>query len=213
MHPFHAFHRRFHRQDGPPDDDRGRRGRGPADGHRDHRGGRGFQQRDGGDGGDAQRGGRSELGRFFAHGDLRLVILHLVAEKPRHGYEIIKAIEDSVRGAYSPSPGVVYPTLTLLEELGHAFVTPGEGTKKLYAITPEGQAMLDASRPTVDALLRRMAEAARAFGDGPPPSVKRAAEGLKMALRLRLARGPFDDDASAAIAAALDAAAAAVARA
>ena len=54
------------------------------------------------------------LGRFFAHGDLRLVILHLIAEKPRHGYEIIKAIEEQVAGAYSPSPGVIYPTLTLL---------------------------------------------------------------------------------------------------
>jgi DNA-binding PadR family transcriptional regulator len=61
--------------------------------------------------------GRSGLRRFFAHGDLRLVILRLIAEKPRHGYEIIKAIEERVAGAYSPSPGVIYPTLTLLEEL------------------------------------------------------------------------------------------------
>jgi PadR family transcriptional regulator len=59
------------------------------------------------------------LGRFFAQGDLRLVILHLIAERPRHGYEIIKEIEDQVGGAYSPSPGVIYPTLTLLEELGY----------------------------------------------------------------------------------------------
>jgi hypothetical protein len=63
------------------------------------------------------------LGRFFAHGDLRLVILHLIAEKPRHGYEIIKAIEEQVAGAYSPSPGVIYPTLTLLEELGYVTVS------------------------------------------------------------------------------------------
>ena len=67
-------------------------------------------------------GGRSGLGRFFAHGDLRLVILHLIAEKPRHGYEIIKAIEEQVGGAYSPSPGVIYPTLTLLEEIGYQLV-------------------------------------------------------------------------------------------
>src|SRR3977135_4353694 len=65
------------------------------------------------------RGGRGGLGRLFAPGELRPVILNLIAEKPRHGYEIIKAIEDQVGGAYSPSPGVIYPTLTLLEELGY----------------------------------------------------------------------------------------------
>ena len=68
------------------------------------------------------RGGRRG-GRVLDHGDLRLLILRLLEEKPRHGYEIIKAIEEQVGGAYSPSPGVVYPTLTLLEELGHAAVT------------------------------------------------------------------------------------------
>src|SRR5215470_19747201 len=76
------------------------------------------------------RGGRGGLGRFFAHGDLRLVILSLIAEKPRHGYEIIKAIEDQVGGAYSPSPGVIYPTLTLLEELGYVTVQASDGAKK-----------------------------------------------------------------------------------
>ncbi len=112
-------------------------------------------------------GGRSGLGRFFAHGDLRLVILHLIAEKPRHGYEIIKAIEEQVAGAYSPSPGVIYPTLTLLEELGYVTVSTGEGAKKLHAITAEGRAFLDANRATVDALLARMAEASRVHGGGP----------------------------------------------
>src|SRR5262245_41920153 len=73
------------------------------------------------------RHGSRSLGRFFAHGDLRLVILDLIAEKPRHGYEIIKAIEEQVAGAYSPSPGVIYPTLTLLEELGYVTVAEAEG--------------------------------------------------------------------------------------
>src|SRR3954471_11563007 len=94
------------------------------------------------------RGGR--LGRFFAHGDLRLVILHLIAEKPRHGYEIIKAIEEQVAGAYSPSPGVIYPTLTLLDELGYVTVAAsGEDGKKLHAITRQGEAFLEANRPTL----------------------------------------------------------------
>jgi DNA-binding PadR family transcriptional regulator len=159
------------------------------------------------------RRGRGDLARFFAHGDLRLVILHLIAEKPRHGYEIIKAIEERVGGAYSPSPGTVYPTLTLLEELGHVTVTPGEGTKRLHTITPEGQAFLDGNRPTLEAILARMAEAEAARGDGPPPPILRAKEGLKLALQMRLARGPLSAEQAAAITAALEAATAAVERA
>jgi DNA-binding PadR family transcriptional regulator len=157
-------------------------------------------------------GGRSGLGRFFAHGDLRLVILHLIAEKPRHGYEIIKAIEERVAGAYSPSPGVVYPTLTMLEELGHVTVSAGEGAKKLHEITAEGRAYLDANRPAVDALLARMNEAGRAHGGGPAPQILRAMENLKLALRLRLSRGPLSEEQANAVAAALDAAATSVER-
>jgi DNA-binding PadR family transcriptional regulator len=158
-------------------------------------------------------GGRSGLGRFFAHGDLRLVILHLIAEKPRHGYEIIKAIEDQVGGAYSPSPGVIYPTLTHLEELGHVTVSAGEGAKKLHAITPDGKAYLDSYRPAVDALLARMAEASRVHGGGPAPQILRAMENLKLALRMRLSRGPLTDEQAAGVAAAIDAAATGVERA
>src|SRR5579875_3881005 len=67
-------------------------------------------------------------GRIFDHGELRLVVLALISERPRHGYEI-KEIEDRVAGTYSPSPGVIYPTLTMLEELGHATVSENEGKK------------------------------------------------------------------------------------
>ncbi|MGH1590015.1 PadR family transcriptional regulator [Methylobacterium phyllosphaerae] len=161
----------------------------------------------------AGRGGRGDPARFFAHGDLRLVILHLIAEKPRHGYEIIKAIEERVGGAYSPSPGTVYPTLTHLEELGHVTVTPGEGTKRLHTITPEGQAVLDGNRPTLEAIRARMAQAEAARGEGPPPSVVRAQHGLELALQMRLARGPLGPEQAAAITAALEAATAAVERA
>jgi DNA-binding PadR family transcriptional regulator len=158
-------------------------------------------------------GGRSGLGRFFAHGDLRLVVLHLIAEKPRHGYEIIKAIEQRAGGAYSPSPGVIYPTLTLLEELGHVTVgTAAEGNRKLHEITPEGLAFLDANRPALDVLLARMDEAGRARGGGPAPQVVRAMENLKLALRLRLERAPLTPAQADAIAAALDAAATGVER-
>lgn len=147
------------------------------------------------------------LGRFFAHGDLRLVILNLIAEKPRHGYELIKSIEERVAGAYSPSPGVIYPSLTLLEELGYVTVSDAEGGKKLYAITDQGRAFLEANRATLDALLARMDEAGRARGPGPAPQIIRAMENLKLALRLRMSRGPLSEEQANAVAAALDAAA------
>jgi DNA-binding PadR family transcriptional regulator len=154
------------------------------------------------------RGGRSGLGRFFAHGDLRLVILRLIEEKPRHGYEIIKAIEERVGGAYSPSPGVIYPTLTLLEELGYVTSSTSEGgAKKLHEITAEGRAFLETNREAVEALLARMDEAGRVHGGGPAPQIVRAMENLKLALRLRLARGPLSKEQADAVAAALDEAA------
>ena len=159
-----------------------------------------------------RRGGRFGLGRLFAHGDLRLVILHLIAEQPRHGYDIIKAIEDQVGGAYSPSAGVVYPTLSMLEELGYVTVSTGDGAKKLHTITAEGRAYLDAYRPTVDALLARMAEANRTHGGGPAPQILRAMENLKLALQLRLARGPLSEEQINAVAAAIDGAAVSVER-
>ena len=85
-----------------------------------------------------RRGGRGR-GRMFDNGDLRLVVMQLLSERPRHGYEIIKALEERVGGGYSPSPGVVYPTLTLLEELGHATVTDERAGRKLYTLTPDGR--------------------------------------------------------------------------
>ena len=140
------------------------------------------------------------------------VILHLIAEKPRHGYEIIKAIEEQVGGAYSPSPGVIYPTLTMLEELGHVTVSTGDGGKKLQAITAEGRAYLEAYRPAVAALLARMEEANRVHGGGPAPQIVRAMENMKLALRLRLSRGPLSEEQIDAVAAAIDGAAISVER-
>ena len=157
-------------------------------------------------------GGHSGLGRFFAHGDLRLVVLDLIADRPRHGYEVIKAIEERVAGAYSPSAGVVYPTLTLLEDLGYVTVSTGEGGRKLHTITPEGRAFLDANRSAVEALMAYMDEAGRARGAGRSPQIMRAMENLKLALRMRLARGPLTEDQANAVAAALDAAATGVER-
>src|SRR5438067_2187641 len=105
-----------------------------------------------------RRGGGRHLGRIFGHGDLRLVILKLISEAPRHGYEIIKEIEEKLGGSYSPSPGVIYPTLTWLEELGYASVTAGDGSKKQYAITREGSAYLADNKKAVDTIFGRIDE-------------------------------------------------------
>lgn len=156
-------------------------------------------------------GGGRRAGRVFDHGELRYVILSLIAEKPRHGYEIIKAIEDRVAGTYSPSPGVIYPTLIMLEELGHATVAESDG-KKLYAITPDGAAYLGANRAALDGALARMDSIRAAHGDGPSPGIIRAIENLKLALRLRQSRGPLTEEQARTIAAALDAAALAIER-
>ena len=189
--------------DDPGDHDHG--------GHRGYGGGGGGRW--GGGGGGGRTMGRRGLGRFFAHGDVRLVILNLIAEKPRHGYEIIKAIEDAVAGAYSPSPGTIYPTLTLLEELGYVTVTPSDdGSKKLHVITDQGRAFLEANRPALDALLARMEEAGKAHASGDAPQILRAMENLKLALRLRLGRGPLTAEQADAVAAALDTAATTVER-
>lgn len=95
-------------------------------------------------------------GRMLAQGDLRLIALALIAEQPRHGYDIIKALEEKTSDWYSPSPGIVYPTLTYLEEIGHLTSQP-EGAKKLYTITDEGRAHLEQNRDLIDAVMKRLA--------------------------------------------------------
>ena len=130
----------------------------PHEGH--WAGGRHWRRHFGGDfagsgrhgmgGGDMMR-----AGRMLAQGDLRLIALALIAEEPRHGYEIIKLVEEKTSDWYSPSPGIVYPTLTYLEEAGYVTAST-EGAKKLYAITPEGRVYLEANRDVVDAVLDRL---------------------------------------------------------
>jgi DNA-binding PadR family transcriptional regulator len=94
---------------------------------------------------------------MLGDGDLRLIVLALLADQPRHGYDIIKALEERSHGAYSPSPGVVYPTLTYLEEAGYA-AAAAEGNKKVYAITEAGRAHLDQNRNVADMILSSMEE-------------------------------------------------------
>lgn len=93
--------------------------------------------------------------RMLAQGDLRLVALALIAQGPRHGYEIIKLIEEKTADWYSPSPGIIYPTLTYLEEAGYVTAAT-EGSKKLYTITDEGRSYLQSNRDLVDVVLERL---------------------------------------------------------
>jgi DNA-binding PadR family transcriptional regulator len=148
---------------------------------------------------------------MFDQGDLRFVILQLIADKPRHGYEIIKAIEERFGGMYSPSPGVIYPTLTLLEELGYVTVEPA-GSKKLYTITAEGTAFLDANRASVEAVFERMARVGQSFGGAPAPEIIRAMQNLRFAVSVRIRKEPLSPEQVRRITEVLDAAAAEIER-
>ncbi len=141
-------------------------------------------------------------GRMLAQGDLRLIALALIAEQPRHGYEIIKLIEEKTADWYSPSPGIIYPTLTYLEEIGY-LVAQAEGAKKLYAITAEGRAYLTQNREVADSVLERLAaigERARRWRDRSerdddarrrvPPLVKAAFDNLREAIAKRVEDDP-----------------------
>ena len=135
----------------------GRRGgRGGWGGWGHHRHG-GFFSRHGRGGGDSFR-----TGRKLGAGDLQLLLLHLLQENPRHGYELIKELESRTSGYYSPSPGVIYPALTYLEEIGFASVE-AEGNKKLYRITETGAAFLKENQQTAEAMLTELAEIGRRF--------------------------------------------------
>jgi DNA-binding PadR family transcriptional regulator len=108
---------------------------------------------------------RPRGGRMFEQGDLKLVILRLLEEKPRHGYEIIKELETRSGGAYSPSPGTVYPTLTMLEDMGFARAVPEEGGKKAFEITDEGRKHLAENSPQVNDVFERILKFAEGLTD------------------------------------------------
>jgi DNA-binding PadR family transcriptional regulator len=134
------------------------------------------------------------MGRKLASVDLQLLILGLLAEKPRHGYEIIKALDERSKGFYIPSPGMVYPALTYLEEIGHATVEV-EGSRKLYHITDAGKEHLDNNRSAVDTLfaqfgrvgerMDRVRRAMRAEETGESSDADHERRGSKELLRAR----------------------------
>jgi DNA-binding PadR family transcriptional regulator len=151
---------------------------------------------------DGDFGDMMRAGRMLAQGDLRMLALALIAEQPRHGYEIIKVLEEKTEGWYAPSPGIVYPTLTYLEEAGYV-TAQADGAKKLYTITAEGRAHLAENRAFVDAVLdrlaaigERVARRRERFGgddgadDTLPRSVRGAFQDLSEAVRDLLKQNP-----------------------
>lgn len=173
--------------------DRGSRGR-----HFGHRGRHGV-----GEHGE----GRGRRRRVFDSGELQLVLLKLIADQPRHGYELIRAIEELTGGAYVPSPGVIYPTLTLLQDMGRIEEATAGGPRKPFAITAEGTAELAAKKEQVEALFARLAELAsmRERTDGGP--VRRAMGNLRTVLLDRLGREGVQTETMHEVAAILDEAA------
>jgi DNA-binding PadR family transcriptional regulator len=134
-------------------------------------------------------------GRMFDQGDLKYVILQLLADKPRHGYEIIKELEERSGGAYSPSPGTVYPTLTMLEEMGYATATQEEGSgKRIYEITQAGRDYLGENRSTVDDIFERIAEFGASFFSGAMMEVNHAFKDLGRATYTTAPRYARDAD-------------------
>ncbi|KAF0182026.1 MAG: PadR family transcriptional regulator [Alphaproteobacteria bacterium] len=159
---------------------------------------------------------RGPGGRYFEHGALKIIALALIAEKPRNGYEIIKAVGEKTSGAYEPSPGVVYPTLNLLEESGQIRATEVDG-KKVFEITDEGRVALDANRKILETFEERFSGEGASWGpkggsgEGRPhrSEVRRAMGRLVMAVRTKFAEGVSEQDIPTLVAA-IDAAADAV---
>jgi DNA-binding PadR family transcriptional regulator len=162
-----------------------------------HRHGHDFGGFGGFEDGEGRRRGR----RVFDAAELRLVLLKLLADQPRHGYDLIRAIEEMTAGAYSPSPGVVYPTLTFLSEQGHIMEWGGDTTRKAYQVSPDGAAHLREHESEVKELIARLTDLAndRKRFDAAP--VKRAVMNLRAVLMHKLGS---DSDKLHAITAIID---------
>jgi DNA-binding PadR family transcriptional regulator len=181
---------------------RGRHGEG-RHGHERHAGPRGPHPR--GEGGweadESGRGhGRGGRRRMFDGSELRLVLLKLIADKPRHGYDLIRAIEERTGGAYAPSPGVVYPTLTLLNDMGQISEQITEGARKQFAITPEGTAHLDDNAAEVAAMFARLDALAAQRDRTDSVPIRRAMHNLRSVLMHRLGEGLDREKLHAAVA-------------
>jgi DNA-binding PadR family transcriptional regulator len=159
-----------------------------------------------GPGGRGGWGGRGRRGRrrMFESGELRLVLLKLIADEPRHGYDLIRAIEEMTGGEYAPSPGVIYPTLTLLQDMGLIEEAEGEGARKPFKITGAGREYLDERSEEVEDLIERLKDLAPEERHGSGQAIGRAVRNLMTALSHRIGRDGLDDELLHEIAAILD---------
>lgn len=137
--------------------------------------------------------GRGRRQRFFGHGELRLVILDILTRNASHGYELIKEIETLTLGQYSPSPGVIYPTLELLQDQGAITINTGEGGRKKIVLTPEGRHWLDENREQLSNIQTRLKERTTGHTLRKDPQVKRAIENFKAVLHLKINHQTLSD--------------------
>ena len=142
--------------------------------------------------------------RMFESGELRLVLLKLIADEARHGYDCIRAIEEMTGGEYAPSPGIVYPTLTMLEEMGFIEEQKSKDSKKVFAATADGRDHLEENEDQVEALIERLEDMRPDDRSTAGPAIGRAVKNLMTALRHRIGRDGLDDDLLHEIAAILD---------
>jgi DNA-binding PadR family transcriptional regulator len=157
-------------------------------------------------GGFGGRGGPRRR-RLFDQAELQTLLLSLLAEQPRHGYDLIKEIETLSGGEYTPSPGVVYPALTFMEEQGVIAATEAEGSRKAYSATEEGRRQLESQAEAVSALRQRLEALAQAREKTDPAPVRRAMHSMKTALFDRLSQEGVSRDTVLAVAEIIDEAA------
>jgi DNA-binding PadR family transcriptional regulator len=158
----------------------------------------------GGDWGGGRGRGRR---RVLDSGELRLVLLKLIADQPRHGYDLIRAVEEMTHGEYAPSPGVVYPSLTMLQDMGLIDEVKTEGSRKAFEITADGKDHLAEKEEEIEALFERLKDLGsdqRKAGGAP---IKRSIANLLSALWHRATREDADEGTLHKIAAILDEAA------
>lgn len=139
------------------------------------------------------RGGGGRRQRFFGHGELRLVILDILTRDASHGYELIKAIETLTQGNYTPSPGVIYPTLDFLQDQALIVISDEEGGRKQLTITVQGQQWLDENREQLELIHERVKARCVGFELRKNPQMKRALDNFKAVLDLRINHGDTND--------------------
>ncbi|WHQ76086.1 PadR family transcriptional regulator [Pantoea sp. Lij88] len=140
-------------------------------------------------------GRRKRREKMLEAGEIRLLMLHFLAQNAAHGYELIKSVEELSKGEYSPSPGIIYPNLTLLEEMEAIEVVDAQAARKAYRLTATGEAQLAENLETVSSLITRLSTLAILVNNRSIPAVEQAIHGLKVALNRRLAQEDISEAA------------------